>query len=233
MAEAVLETKNLIRTYKEGERPVEVLHGLDFSVRAGEFLTVLGPSGSGKSTLLNLLGLLDRPSSGEIGIFGRPTAALTDEERAAIRCRRLGFVFQFESLLPEFTVLENVMLPGRIAQKLLPENLSELEDRARELLKSVGILKLIDRFPYQISGGECQRASIARALINRPAVLLADEPTGNLDRHNGELVKSIMKELTRSLDVAVVMVTHDERAAQSASRVIHLIDGRIESTEAS
>lgn len=231
MGEIVLEVEKVSRSYQEGPRTVKALRELDFKIAAGEYIVILGPSGSGKSTLLNLLGLMDRPTAGRILIFGKPTQDLNENERAALRCRRIGFVFQFDSLLPEFTILENVMLPGRIAQKSAPESLESLKTRAEELLEKLGILNLSARFPHQLSGGERQRAAIARALVNRPAVLLADEPTGNLDRDNGELVFNRLKQLADSLNVAVVMVTHNEHAAQSASRVVHLVDGGIEATE--
>lgn len=233
MAEIVIEARGLCRSYREGERSVEVLHALDLKVRAGEFIVVLGPSGSGKSTLLNLLGLMDRPTGGDVHLFGRAMMGLKADERAAERCRHIGFVFQFDSLLPEFTILENVMLPGRIARLRAPESLESLENRAQELLKNLEILGTSNRFPHQASGGERQRAALARALINRPAVILADEPTGNLDRPNGELVCTEMKELTDSLNVAVIMVTHNEHAVQYASRVIRLTEGRLEVTEVS
>ncbi len=233
MAEPVIEARGLCRAYREGERPVEVLHSLNLKVEAGEFIVVLGPSGSGKSTLLNLLGLMDRPTSGDVHFFGRAMSGLKANDRAAERCRRIGFVFQFDSLLPEFTILENVMLPGRIARLRTPESLESLEERAKGLLRNLGILSTNERFPHQVSGGERQRAALARALINRPAVILADEPTGNLDRPNGELVCNEMKELTDSLNVAVIMATHNEHASRYASRVIRLTDGRLEVTEVS
>ncbi|MFH2201482.1 MAG: ABC transporter ATP-binding protein [Elusimicrobiota bacterium] len=222
MADTVLETTGLSRVFRQGERPVQALHDFDLRVQAGEFIVVLGPSGSGKSTLLNLLGLMDRPTSGEIRLFDRRTTELSEDDRAAMRCRRIGFVFQFDSLLSEFTVLENVTLPSRIAQQ------PRQEEKARALLGQLGIGGLHDRFPHQLSGGERQRAAIARALINSPAVLLADEPTGNLDKQNGETVCAKLKELAESTGVAVIMVTHNEHAAAAATRIIRLADGRLE-----
>jgi ABC-type lipoprotein export system ATPase subunit len=219
-----LETVDLRRSYAEGQSSVEVLKGVDLQARAGEFLVILGPSGSGKSTLLNLLGLMDRPSDGEVRLFGQPTGRLSEGARARLRNRSLGFVFQFDSLLPEFTVLENVMLPGRIAGA----KDDGLQSRAVELLDLLGIRPLAGRLPPQISGGERQRAAIARALINRPAMILADEPTGNLDRRNGELVSAKLRELVDTLKVCVLMVTHNEHTVRFASRSIHLLDGRIQ-----
>jgi lipoprotein-releasing system ATP-binding protein len=227
MADVVLEAKGVRKRYPQGQAGFEALHGVDLQVRAGEFIAVLGPSGSGKSTLLNLLGLLDTPTEGEVVLFGQPTRALGEEARAALRSRRLGFVFQFDSLLPEFTVLENVTLPARMARKRTGEPLGKIAARARDLLGQLEVLPLADRFPVQLSGGERQRAAIARALVNDPAALLADEPTGNLDRHNGELVFNKARELSRSLGVAVVMVTHNEQASRYATRSIHLTDGLI------
>jgi lipoprotein-releasing system ATP-binding protein len=223
----VLEARGLRKVYGQGEAAVEALRGVDLSVQAGEFLAILGPSGSGKSTLLNLLGLMDRPSAGEVRLFGERADALPEEARAALRGRRLGFVFQFDSLLPEFTLLENVLLPARIAERSGGPTLAEAEVRARELLLLLDILPLAHRLPAQLSGGERQRGALARALVNRPAALLADEPTGNLDRGNGELVFSLLGRLSRSLGVAVVTVTHNEDAARAASRAVRIADGRV------
>lgn len=228
MDKIVLEAKGLTKTYREeGGAPNKVLHALDLEVRSGEFIVVVGPSGSGKSTLLNLLGLMDKPTAGEVRLFGRPTARLAESERDGLRNRGIGFVFQFDSLIHEFTVLENVVIPGRIAASRAGGRPDALETRGLELLDKLGIKKLAHRFPTRLSGGERQRAAIARALFNNPGVILADEPTGNLDRRNGELVFDILKELTESLNVAVVAVTHNEHAAMHASRTIHLSDGRI------
>lgn len=227
MADTVLEVRKLAKRYVEGGRPIEVLSNLDLRVRAGEFLAILGPSGTGKSTLLNLIGLMDRPTSGEIKLFGKSTARLGDDSRARLRNRRIGFVFQFDSLLPEFTALENVMMPGRIGLRERKGSLEDVEKRGRELLELVGIGELTGRFPPQMSGGERQRAAIARALINGPGVLLADEPTGNLDRRNGELVSTKLRELADTLGVAVLMATHNEHTVRFSSRAAHLMDGRL------
>jgi lipoprotein-releasing system ATP-binding protein len=219
----VLRTRGLKKSYEQAGGPLEVLRGVDLEVRPGEFLAVLGPSGTGKSTLLNILGLLDRPSAGSLEIAGKDASSLSEDERALTRNMRIGFVLQFDSLLPEFSVLENVLMPARIAGRTA----NGVTEKALDLLELLGISSLAERLPAGLSGGEKQRAAIARALINEPAVVLADEPTGNLDRPNAELVFGKMKQLTDSLPVAVVMVTHNEHAADFASRPIYLRDGRI------
>ncbi|MFH1725664.1 MAG: ABC transporter ATP-binding protein [Elusimicrobiota bacterium] len=226
-AGVVIEARGVSKSYLQGTQSLEVLQGVDLTVHAGEFVAILGPSGSGKSTLLNLLGLMDRPSAGEILLAGQATFRLDERRRSEQRNRRLGFIFQFDSLLPEFTVLENVTMPARIRPEHRGGGLAPVESRARELLGALGIAELSGRFPSQISGGERQRTAIARALVNRPAVLLADEPTGNLDRRNAELVFNRLKELAGDLGVGVVLVTHNEHAAEFATRPIHLVDGRI------
>jgi len=224
----VVEAAGVSRSYEDVDRTLEVLHAVDLAVRAGEFLTILGPSGSGKSTLLNLLGLMDHPSSGEVRLFGEPTSGLDEDSRSRLRNKGVGFVFQFDSLLPEFTVLENATLPGRIAIRLGGAGLKQVEARAMELLEAMGIRKLAGRFPYQLSGGERQRAAIARALVTGPGLLLADEPTGNLDRPNGELICRQLRELSSELGVAVLMVTHNEHAAQFSTKTLHLEDGKLQ-----
>jgi lipoprotein-releasing system ATP-binding protein len=217
MAEPVISARGLRKSYG----PVDVLKGIDLEVRAGEFLVLLGPSGSGKSTLLNVLALMDRPTGGTLALDGREASGLDEEERSRLRNARLGFVFQFDALLPEFTILENVLMPARIAGR-------EAQPRARELLERLGLSKLADRFPAQASGGERQRAALCRALINAPGLLLADEPTGNLDKASGELVFSDLKKLAQGQKAAVLMVTHNEAAASYATRVLHMTDGLIQ-----
>ncbi|TBR23072.1 ABC transporter ATP-binding protein [bacterium] len=226
MAEVVLEARGLTKGYGEGPAHTEVLKGVDLTVRAGEFVAVLGPSGSGKSTFLNLLGLMDRPTAGEVLVAGRPAAAMPEEARAALRNKHVGFVFQFDALMKEFTVFENVLMPGRIAAAS-GGSLAGLDARARELLDVLGVGPLAERFPAALSGGERQRVALARALLNSPGTLLADEPTGNLDRPNAELVFSRLKELAGRFGVAVVMVTHNEDAVGYASRTVRLRDGRL------
>ena len=231
MAEAILEARDLSKTYGQGKATVRVLRGLSLSLEAGEFAVLLGPSGSGKSTLLNVLGLMDQPDSGEVRFSGRAVGRLPEEQKARLRNEKLGFVFQFDSLLPEFTVLENVLMPVWIAhgQGRGVGGLARAEGLALELLAGLGLRGLRERFPAQISGGERQRVALCRALINEPAVVLADEPTGNLDKQNGELVFKDLKNLSVGRGVAVLLVTHNESASDYAHRVLHMLDGAIAS----
>ncbi|MBI3549598.1 MAG: ABC transporter ATP-binding protein [Elusimicrobia bacterium] len=222
-----LEAKGVHKSYRKLHERVDVLKGADLSVRAGEFVAVTGPSGSGKSTMLHLLGMMDEPDEGEILLFGSPVKDMPELERARLRNSKLGFAFQFDSLLPDFTVLENVTMPARIGGSA-----ADAEARARELLGRFGLGALTDRFPQELSGGERQRVAMARALVNRPALLLADEPTGNLDRRNGELVFYALKEVADSIGVAVVLVTHNDYAAQFATRILRLSEGRVTEVEA-
>ena len=227
MVDPAILVRGLKKSYGSSSSAVPVLRGIDLTVNAGEFVAILGPSGSGKSTLLNMLGLMDRPDEGTLNLGGSDASTLDDDARARLRNERLGFVFQFDSLLPEFTILENVTMPARvaIARGISSEPLAKAETRALALLSTLGIEKLRDRFPAQTSGGERQRAAIARALANSPAVILADEPTGNLDRENGGKVFADMKRLAREHGVAVVLVTHDETEAKTADRVLRMDDG--------
>lgn len=226
MGESVLELKVLAKTYGEGPLALPVLKGVDLKVEKGQFIMILGPSGSGKSTLLNILGLMDRPTSGEVLFSGRPAGPLDEAARAELRNARLGFVFQFDSLLPEFTILENVMMPARIAaSRKGASGLAAAEKRAHGLLARLGLEDLARRFPSQTSGGQRQRAALCRALINEPTVLLADEPTGNLDKSNGELVFKDLKTLSQASGTAVIMATHNEAAGRYADRILQISDG--------
>ncbi|MFA6317948.1 MAG: ABC transporter ATP-binding protein [Elusimicrobiota bacterium] len=230
---SVLEAKGLFKSYGEGPQAVEVLKGLDFSVLAGEYLVILGPSGCGKSTLLNILGLMDRPDAGELLLRGRPVSDLDETERSRLRGDAIGFVFQFDSLLPEFTVLENITMPARIAlargKDARPaERLAEAEERASDLLTGLGLGRTAGRFPSQLSGGERQRVAICRALLRKPALLLADEPTGNLDRTNGDLVFRDLRGLAEREGAAVVVVTHNESAGSQANRILRMLDGAMQ-----
>ena len=206
-----------------GPVPVTLVREIELSISAGEFVVVTGPSGSGKSSLLYLLGLLDRPTEGEILIEGRPTAALSRDAAAALRLSAIGFVFQFHFLLPEFTALENVMLPMR---RLGALERAAMEARGRDLLATLEMADYADRRPDQLSGGQRQRVAIARALANAPKLVLADEPTGNLDSRNAQQVFAILAGLAKA-GHAVVAVTHNLDLAAMASRQITLLDGRI------
>ena len=201
-----------------------LLSEVSFELHGGEFASVIGQSGSGKSTLLNLVGLLDTPSEGRVVLNGHDTAAASRKQRAALRNDFIGFVFQFHYLLPEFTVLENVMMPGRIAGV----NVSELKPRAEESLALLGLEGLEKKGANDLSGGQKQRVAIARALMNRPALLLADEPTGNLDTVNTKAVYRLFREINEELGTAFVIVTHDRSVAQQTDRILEIQDGRLQ-----
>jgi putative ABC transport system ATP-binding protein len=223
----MIELKKVTRAYAHGTRTILALHDVSLHIRAGEFLSVMGPSGSGKSTLLNLIGGLDQPSSGEIFIDGKPLHGISDDELTLIRRRRVGFIFQFFNLLPILTAEENVGLP------LLLEGVpfSKVRPKAEALLRKVGLGERTGHRPEQLSGGEMQRVAIARALIAGPAVLLADEPTGNLDTRTSTEIFQLMKGLHQE-GQTIVMVTHDPKAAAYGTRTVTLRDGSIaEDTE--
>jgi lipoprotein-releasing system ATP-binding protein len=221
---ALVETKGLCRSLKAGKAPEQrILQDISLSVEQGQFVALTGASGSGKSTLLYLLGALDRTTEGEIWIDGVELGALDDDDRAEFRNERLGFVFQFHFLLPEFTALENVAIP--MIRRGVPHG--EAEERAYETLALLGLEELYAREPSQLSGGEQQRVSIARAVANDPALILADEPTGNLDSKNAAHVVEIFQRLTHEHGRTVIMVTHDRHFADLADRQIVLEDGRI------
>ena len=223
MSEPVLSARSLTRTYTLGKRALQVLRGVNLDVRRGEFLALRGASGAGKSTLLHLIGGLDAPDAGEIHFAGQNLAALSEGELVQFRRRRVGFVFQAYYLLPELDALENVCLPARVAR--MPAVTAEA--RGRDLLARVGLKDRMDHKPYELSGGEQQRVAIARALVNEPELLLADEPTGNLDSQTGGEIIELLKELRAEKQTTLVIATHDTRVASRAERVVELVDGQI------
>ena len=219
----VLVCTNLRRSFADAGCRLEVLRGVNLEIAAGERLAVVGESGAGKTTLLQLLGGLDLPTSGQVIVQGRDIASLSDTERGHMRNRELGFIYQFHHLLPEFSALENVAMPLLMRN----ESLAELRDAAADLLERVGLGQRLHHRPAELSGGERQRAAVARALITRPSLVLADEPTGNLDHANGERVFELMLELNREFGASLVVVTHDHTLAARMDRIVRLADGCI------
>ena len=242
--QTILDIKGLNKAYKQGREEIKVLENLDFRINRGEFVSIVGPSGSGKSTLLNIIGLLDNEYSGKVSLFGEDMGKADELRKAELRLKHLGFVFQFDSLLPEFTVTENIEMPAMLlSQKKAKEESSAKKENkeekdnnasgtpsAAELLKRFNLEEIADKFPMEISGGEKQRSAMMRALRNGPELLIADEPTGNLDPHNSDL---IMKDLRRIADggTAVIMVTHNEKSAFEADRVLRMENGRLTEAE--
>lgn len=221
--EIVLELKDVRKYYGEDESCiVRALDGVSLKVREGDFTTIIGPSGSGKSTMLHMIGLLDQPTKGEIYVDRIDTSNMSDGKKAELRKNKIGFVFQTFNLIPSLTALENVEIP----QILLGKNKDERGKRAREILKSLGILERQGHYPNQLSAGEKQRVAIARALVNDPEVILADEPTGNLDSKRGEEILEILRELNKK-GKTVIVITHDQNIARKSKKVIRLKDGRI------
>jgi putative ABC transport system ATP-binding protein len=217
----ILEARNLVKEYTAGERRLTVVDGVSLSVVRGEFLVITGPSGSGKTTLITLLSGLDSPTSGEVFIQGKEITSLSEEQLAPLRNGTIGFVFQSYHLIPSLTALENVMFPAELRGD------GEAAAKAKALLERAGLMGRADNFPHQLSGGEKQRAAVCRALVNGPAIVFADEPTGNLDSESGKAVLDLMLSLQREKETAVVMVTHSEEIAALAHRVLTLADGRM------
>ncbi len=221
MNDAVISCRNLVKQFSQGDQAVPVLKGVNLDLVKGEMLAIVGASGSGKSTLLHVLGGLDAPTSGNIRILGQDIAKINEEERCWLRNGSLGFIYQFHHLLPEFSALENVAMPLLIRR--LPNQ--EAYDRAEDILQQVGLSHRLTHTPGELSGGERQRAAVARALVTQPACILADEPTGNLDRQTAESVFDLMLELNHRINASLVIVTHDSRLANRAQQIKQLIDG--------
>lgn len=222
MPDYVLEVQNLEKVYGVGETFMRALENINFGVKRGEFILIVGSSGSGKSTLLNMIGLLDRPTKGTVKIDGIDTSTLDDNELSSFRNSKLGFIFQFSNLLSDLTVLENVLLPRKIQSTL-----EGAEDEAKRLLRTVGLENQMNKFANQISGGQAQRVAITRALINKPALVLADEPTGNLDSLSAETTVHLLKSLNKKLNQTFVVVTHDRPQFGKVDKVITIKDGKI------
>ena len=226
---AVIRAESLAKTYAEGKMKTPVFNSLDLNVQAGETVAIVGASGAGKSTLLHLLGGLDTPTSGEVYVAGQKMSSLSDAARGQLRNRALGFVYQFHHLLPEFTALENVMMPVMLGGA----DVSTESQRAKALLEQVGLGHRIEHKPGELSGGERQRAAVARALVNQPGCVLGDEPTGNLDEKTAATVFELMLELNRAQKTSLVLVTHDRRLARKLDRVLELHEGKLRELAAS
>ena len=222
-AEGVLVCRSIVRQFREGDSTLEVLRGVDLAVRESERLAIIGTSGSGKTTLLQIMGGLDDPTSGEVHVNGQSIANIDEKDKSALRNQFIGFVYQFHHLLPEFSAQENVAMPLLIRRLRKDEAMQQ----AADLLSRVGLGERLDHKPGELSGGERQRAAVARALITRPKLVLADEPTGNLDAGNGQQVLQLMLELNQELNTSLVIVTHDHSIAGQMDRVLVLEDGRL------
>ncbi len=224
MENNIIETRSLCKNYIMGELEIKVLKRININISRGEFISIMGPSGSGKSTLLYLLGGLDKPTSGKIIINGKQLSMMKDKQSSIMRRREIGFVFQFYNLIPNLNVEENILLPVLLDNK----KLKEYKEKVDEILKIVGLSKRRLHTPRELSGGEQQRVAIARALINEPEIILADEPTGNLDSTTSDEIMALLKEINKEQGKTIVMVTHSESAASYAERTVHVKDGYIE-----
>ncbi|HZR45839.1 MAG TPA: ABC transporter ATP-binding protein [Candidatus Manganitrophaceae bacterium] len=223
----MIEVVNLYKSFPMAGKELVILKGVSISIQKGEMLAIVGASGVGKSTLLSLLGALDRPTSGKILFDGVDLFSYSDSELAEFRNKKIGFVFQFHHLLPEFTALENTMMPGLIRRM----DRKSIEAAAREMLQAVGLSGRLFHKPGQLSGGEQQRVAIARALILRPQLVLADEPTGNLDTHTSDEVFSLIKEMNKKWGITFALVTHNEKLSLQADRMIRMVDGKVEESD--
>ena len=223
MSDVVLAGQDLVKRFDEGPQKLEILHGVSLEIHRGEFVAIVGSSGSGKTTLLHLLGGLDQPSSGEVFLLGQPFSQCNEVERGKLRNRHIGFVYQFHHLLPEFTALENVCMP----LLLRDENIDTAIAAATALLDRVGLKSRLEHKPSELSGGERQRVAMARALVTKPAVVLADEPTGNLDHETSASIQALLRELNADLGISFVTVTHDVTLAARAQRILKMESGRL------
>ncbi|MFP3937429.1 MAG: ABC transporter ATP-binding protein [Phycisphaerae bacterium] len=229
MSSLAVKASDLHKSYKMGKVSLHVLRGVSFAVKKGEFVCVVGASGSGKSTLLHLIGLIDRADKGHIALDGTDIGKLSAKRRSRLRCREVGFVFQFYHLLPELTVMENTLLPSMVDSSVIGWMAGRKHKRtqAKKLLERLGLGERLKHRPKELSGGERQRVALARALVNSPELLLADEPTGNLDSKTGGKILELLKRFNKETGQTIVMVTHDESLAEQADRVLHLRDGRL------
>jgi len=225
MSEVILKIEKLNKHYKDKKRDIHILNDLDFEIKKGEFVSVLGKSGSGKTTFLNMIGMLDQPDSGDIYYAGQNVSKAPSSKIDILRNEMLGFIFQFHYLLPEFTALENVMLPGLIGNK---KSKDEIEKRAKELLTEMGLNDRLDHKPTELSGGEKQRVAIARAMINEPKIILADEPTGNLDEETSDVIHSLLRKICKEKNQTIIVVTHSTELANITDKRYHLTKGKLE-----